>query len=559
MKLSVGKMVLMLIVLLGLVGITISAFAIQQLKDEQARTNIVNSAWNASLQARILAQSIEHAVVEANAVYTAEDMQEAKTRFAALQRALEALEQVRSPFLQAMQGRQSNEELQKLDLAVKQFIAYQRDTAELGLKISLKAALIQATDEATIKNREQIVAQINRLGVEVLGKLEEQRENAREAAHRALMMLTTLPILALAIVTTAAIWLMRSQIERPLQSLQNTMQSLADDRLDIDIPFVKHHGDVGDMARAIRSFQGALQAKREFDMVSNERRTRDIQRATLLSSATTTFEKVSTHSVRELSEAAQEMDHAANLLTQNASETATRAQTLAEAAQNSTEAVVSVARAADELSATALDISERARTSTEVARAALMDTRSLEQSAQNLSQTARAIGSVGTLIREVAHQTGLLALNATIEAARAGEAGKGFAVVASEVKALASQTARATEEINRHVLAIQGASDQTTASIDSIGQTISHMNRIAEEIAQGAAQQGMASEEIAQAITIAAEQVKTVSEGIGAVQHAASSNEARAEELRGASRSVNEASQEIHNGFRGFLREVEAA
>lgn len=559
MKLSVGKMVLMLIVILGLVGITISAFAIQQLKAEQDRTNIVNSAWNASLQARILAQSIEHAVVEANAVYTAEDAQEAKTRFAALQRALEALEQVRNPFLEAMQGRQSNEELQKLDLAVKQFIAYQKDTAELGLKISLKAALIQATDEATIKNREQIVAQINRLGVEVLGKLEEQRESAREAAHRALMMLTTLPVLALAIVTTAAIWLMRSQIERPLQSLQNTMQYLADDKLDIAIPFVKHHGDVGDMARAIRSFQGALQAKRELDTVSNERRTRDIQRATLLSSATTTFEKVSAHSVRELSEAAQEMDHAANLLTQNASETATRAQTLAEAAQNSTEAVISVARAADELSATALDISERARTSTEVAHAALMDTRSLEQSAQNLSQTARAIGSVGTLIREVAHQTGLLALNATIEAARAGEAGKGFAVVASEVKALASQTARATEEINRHVLAIQGASDQTTASIDSIGQTISHMNRIAEEIAQGAAQQGMASEEIAHAITIAAAQVKTVSEGIGAVQHAASSNEARAEELRGASRSVNEASQEIHHGIRGFLREVEAA
>lgn len=124
MRISLAHKLVAVISLLGLVAAGISGFALRQADQEQQRAAATEAAWNAGLQARTLAQAIEHAVVQATAVYTAEDTQEAKARLAGLQSALTDVEQARGPFLTAMDAQLSPERKRKLDLAVKEFIAY---------------------------------------------------------------------------------------------------------------------------------------------------------------------------------------------------------------------------------------------------------------------------------------------------------------------------------------------------------------------------------------------------------------------------------------------------
>ena len=157
MRISLGFKLAAVVGLLGLVAIGLSVFAVRQTQWEQERAAATDKIWNAGLQAGVLGQTIEHAVVEATALYTADSTAEARSRLSALHEALAAVEQARSPFLQAMEEQLPEDRRRRFDLFVKEFIAYQNDTAELGLTISPKAALIQATDEATVKNREHMV------------------------------------------------------------------------------------------------------------------------------------------------------------------------------------------------------------------------------------------------------------------------------------------------------------------------------------------------------------------------------------------------------------------
>jgi methyl-accepting chemotaxis protein len=177
-----------------------------------------------------------------------------------------------------------------------------------------------------------------------------------------------------------------------------------------------------------------------------------------------------------------------------------------------------VAAAAEELTATVASVSEQIRASATIAAQAVTDASRTDAIVQGLSGAAEKIGDVVKLITAIAGQTNLLALNATIEAARAGDAGKGFAVVASEVKALATQTAKATEEISRQVQAIRGTSTEAVAAIQGIAEVVQRIDTIAAEAARAIEQQGAATREIAQGIAAAAEGTTAVAGAVAKVQ-----------------------------------------
>jgi methyl-accepting chemotaxis protein len=177
-----------------------------------------------------------------------------------------------------------------------------------------------------------------------------------------------------------------------------------------------------------------------------------------------------------------------------------------------------VAAAAEELTSTVAAVSDQIRNSAAIAAQAVSDAGRTDAIVQGLSGAAEKIGDVVKLITAIAGQTNLLALNATIEAARAGEAGKGFAVVASEVKALATQTAKATEEISRQVNEIRSTSAEAVTAIQGIAQVVQRIDSIAAEAADAIEQQGAATREIAQGIAAAAEGTSAVAGAVATVQ-----------------------------------------
>jgi methyl-accepting chemotaxis protein len=187
-------------------------------------------------------------------------------------------------------------------------------------------------------------------------------------------------------------------------------------------------------------------------------------------------------------------------------------------AERAREETGKVAAAAEELTATVASVSEQIRASASIAAQAVTDASRTDAIVQGLSGAAEKIGDVVKLITAIAGQTNLLALNATIEAARAGEAGKGFAVVASEVKALATQTAKATEEISRQVQEIRSTSTEAVSAIQGIAEVVQRIDSIAAEAARAIEQQGAATREIAEGIAAAAEGTAAVAGAVAKVQ-----------------------------------------
>jgi hypothetical protein len=218
--------------------------------------------------------------------------------------------------------------------------------------------------------------------------------------------------------------------------------------------------------------------------------------------------------------------------------------------------VETAAVAADELSRSISEISRQLIHTTNVVGLATSEARSTDGEIGGLANGAQKIGDVVKLIRNIAGQTNLLALNATIEAARAGEAGKGFAVVASEVKSLAVQTAKATEDIASHILAVQ---DSTAGAVEAIRQIAARMREINENtsaVAASVEQQNSATSEISRNVASAAEGTGHVVSVLGEVAGAATQTRASAEVVRDASEAVDHAVSDLRIEVEDFLGKV---
>jgi methyl-accepting chemotaxis protein len=217
------------------------------------------------------------------------------------------------------------------------------------------------------------------------------------------------------------------------------------------------------------------------------------------------------------------------------------------------------AAAAEELNSVIADISQQISQGSSVTAAAVTAMDTTRERVGVLATSSSRIGEVVTLITNIAEQTNLLALNATIEAARAGEAGRGFAVVAQEVKQLASQTARATDEIRRQVEEMQTATQQAVGAIGGIGETIAMIDKITVSIAGAVEQQGAATHEIARSISDAASSSAEVTSAIVAVDRASKKTSFAAGDLEAAADNVMQTAEVLRHAVREHIASIKVA
>ena len=232
---------------------------------------------------------------------------------------------------------------------------------------------------------------------------------------------------------------------------------------------------------------------------------------------------------------------------------------VASAAEETSVNVQTVSAGTEELSSSIAEIGRQVVTSAEIARKAVDEAGSTDATMQGLAENASRISVVVDLIQVIASQTNLLALNATIEAARAGEAGRGFAVVASEVKSLASQTAKATDEIRAQIASMQAVTTSAVNAIRNIVQTIGEINDVTTAIAAAVEEQGAATREIARNIQHAAGGTGEVSSNIVGVSTASVEAGAAASRVLDASGALRREADGLHSEIHAFLNNIRAA
>ena len=253
------------------------------------------------------------------------------------------------------------------------------------------------------------------------------------------------------------------------------------------------------------------------------------------------------------------MNLTAQTLSMISAEADLQAKEAAHGAEETSSNVASVATSTNELDASIREITGRVASASDVVNGAAELADATEKMISRLVESTERIDDVVGLIRSVAERTNLLALNATIEAARAGDAGRGFAVVASEVKALATQTAKATQEISGQITDVQSSTSRAVEGIRSIVGVMAEINNTTADIAGAVRQQGTATEEIARNIQGVADATQNVARNVaGTTSSISDTNRAAAEVLESAEYMTSH-SAELRASVDRFLRDVAAA
>ncbi|NRA88931.1 MAG: hypothetical protein HRU28_16430, partial [Rhizobiales bacterium] len=363
---------------------------------------------------------------------------------------------------------------------------------------------------------------------------------------------------------TAAIILLISlviatNIAQKIKQTNTRMTSLAKGETDAEIPNTELKNELGDMARSLLVFKENAIARRIAEKEKDKLNEKELKKAQFINNLIETFQTKSTDSINNVEQASDKLEGVSKDLSNSAIDMQDQSHIVITNVESTSENVISAASATEEMVASISEIAEQASNSTEIAAEAKSKTTDTVEVINTLTSSAKHIEKVVKLIEEIAEQTNLLALNATIEAARAGDAGKGFAVVANEVKNLASQTAKATEEISERVSAIQGDSQKANIAIIDVEKIISKLSESSLGVATAVEEQSTVINEISANVTNASDLSTKSASSMNEVGKSIEETKSVSNDVYGLANDLNGQVSSLKKDISEFLRDVKSA
>jgi methyl-accepting chemotaxis protein len=370
--------------------------------------------------------------------------------------------------------------------------------------------------------------------------------------------LSVIAALAVLLAAAGAVMIWRS-VAQPLARITRITEAVAAGATQRAVPYRERGDEVGALARSIAVFQDAMRKNEELGRTIVDDAQSRATRQERMSAEISQFSADVEATVSALGRISDDMLAASTRLAGAADNAATRTAGAATASADASTNVRDIASAADELAASVTEIDRQVAQSNAIAAKAVSEAEWTNAAVKELNEAAGRIGDVVKLITDIAEQTNLLALNATIEAARAGDAGRGFAVVASEVKALAGQTAKATEDIGAQISGMQHATMRAIEAIGAIERTIREIGDISGAIAAAVTEQGAATQEIARSVETAAKRTIETASEVERVGEATTATRDNAGAVKAVADDLGQVAARIRGQVDAFFQKLRAA
>ena len=409
--------------------------------------------------------------------------------------------------------------------------------------------------EATFSGIETEISKING------DTLEIARKSGAEASARSALAIRFLLLVgaAAALITGVLAFTVGRSTQSSIRNIAAATLQLAEGEQDVDVDGLQRGDELQTIVTSLSVFKErnanltSLQDLQDVQQQAEKEQSEAMHALAddLESSVMAATESV-LQAVTNLEESARAMNEAANF-------TAGQANSASGATEESTHNVDQAALATDQLTLSIQEISERTSEAVSLTREASTMAQESTLTVNELSDGATKIGEIIGLIADIARKTNLLALNATIEAARAGAAGKGFAVVAGEVKALANQSASATEEISRQIDGMRQVTDRTVTVIEGIVSSIGRIDEVTNSITAAVEEQSVATRGIAESVRSAADGARSALENMSGVNDSADTTGRTAHQLLEVISSVAEQSQQLRSSVQQVVQTLRAA
>lgn len=552
---TISSQILAAISLLVIAAALAVGLGVHSLGQYASVTNEMQSATRRSSLAERINGLVNGVVMESRGIYMSAGAAQAE-RFAPLM--LQGLAEIEILLdeWRPLVDDQDRETFAAVESGIREFARFRREIVRLARTDAIAAARELGDNQANRDNRKRLNEALKRIAgsydshsTALDARLEAmQRDSADlQVGVGALAILTGLGL---------ALSVAHRRVARPLQALAAAMRSLAAAEPVTDIPLLRRQDEIGDMARAVEVFRDNALAREALEAAAAHNEAGRAARQQRIAEIVAAFDARLADALETVETGAHTLEGAARAVSEIASARTVQIDGAQTASQDASGKVQHVAAAAEELSSSIAEIAERVTRASAMVNSAADDAQGVSRRVDALAHASERIVNVIDLIRDIAEQTNLLALNATIEAARAGVAGRGFAVVASEVKALAEQTAKATDEISGQIAQVQASTGQAVEAIAAITARIREINGVAASIAAAVEEQGAATQEIVRNVGEAAVGTGEVTTTITGVAQAAESTGLAAGQVLDAASALSDQSDRLTAEVGRFLASV---